>query len=148
MKHEQITELTLLIFKCNGELIKVGDELVRDFSLTSAKWQILGPISKSSDGLTAPQIAQAMGLSRQAVQKQLNVLMTDNLILQVNNPKHLRSVKYQLTSLGEKAIGLANKKWILFSEALGLKFTKTEIEKMIGLVKNFTHVLANSKELK
>jgi hypothetical protein len=38
------TELVLEIFRLNGELIAMGDALVGDIGLTSARWQVMGAI--------------------------------------------------------------------------------------------------------
>ena len=76
-----VTQLTLTVFRLNGLLLHWGDRLVEPLGLTSARWQILGAIALSGEPLTAPKIGEAMGVTRQGAQKQLNMLAEQDLSL-------------------------------------------------------------------
>ena len=69
-----ITQLTLTVFRLNGMLLHWGDQVVEPLGLTSARWQMLGALALASTPLTAPQVGEAMGVTRQGAQKQLNLL--------------------------------------------------------------------------
>ena len=69
-----LTEIMLTVFRVNGRLLEKGDQLVEPLNLTSARWQVLGAVALAGKPLSAPQIAEAMGMTRQGAQKQLNVL--------------------------------------------------------------------------
>jgi DNA-binding MarR family transcriptional regulator len=75
-----LTEIVLLVFRVNGRLLSAGDRLVGDLGLTSARWQMLGAVALSDSPRTAPQLAARMGMTRQAAQKQLDLLMEDGLV--------------------------------------------------------------------
>ena len=90
-KPEHITELVLLIFRNNGQLIEWGDKFVAPFGLTSARWQMLGALALSGQPLTAPQVAKHMGVTRQGAQKQIKLLENDALLEKLPNPYHRRS---------------------------------------------------------
>src|SRR5438045_4880048 len=60
-----MTEFILSLFRANGRLIAVGDQLARDFGLTAARWQVLGAITDTPR--TVAQIARHFGLTRQGV---------------------------------------------------------------------------------
>lgn len=94
------TDLTLLVFRLNGVLLHWGDALVEPLGLTSARWQMLGAISLAGKPLSAPQVGQAMGVTRQGAQKQLNLLLDLALVEACPNPAHQRSVLYELTARG------------------------------------------------
>ena len=66
-----VTEIILSVFRLNAQLLEQGDRLVKPLRLTSARWQVLGAIAMAGEPQTAPQIAAAMGVTRQGVQKQL-----------------------------------------------------------------------------
>jgi DNA-binding MarR family transcriptional regulator len=95
-----LTEIVLLVFRVNGRLISAGDRLVGDLGLTSARWQMLGAVALSDRPRTAPQLAARMGMTRQAAQKQLDLLMADGLVAAEANPGHARSPLYVLTRKG------------------------------------------------
>ncbi len=95
-----MTELVLQIFRVNGLLLTVGDDLTRDLGLTSARWQVLGALA---DGpLTAAQIARNMGLKRQSVQRLVDVLTEQGILLFEDNPHHRRAKLVRLSEAGQR----------------------------------------------
>ena len=106
-----LTEIMLAIFRVNGRLLERGDQLVEPLNLSSARWQVLGAVALAGKPLSAPQIAEAMGITRQGAQKQLNKLALDGFFEQCLNPRHQRSPLYALTELGSRA----------FAEAMALE---------------------------
>lgn len=108
---DALSELTLTVFRLNGVLMQWGDSLARPLGLTSARWQMLGAIALAGKPLTAPQIAEAMGVSRQGAQKQLNVLEDAKLVAPRANPAHRRSPLYELTPLGRQQFDRIDQLW-------------------------------------
>ena len=98
-----LTDVILLIFRINGQLLAAGDRLVKDLNLTSARWQMLGAVALSDRPHTAPQLGALMGMTRQAAQKQLDLLKDDGLVAPETNPAHVRSPLYVLTRKGRSA---------------------------------------------
>jgi len=93
-----MTELVLEIFRMNGLLLAVGDGLTRELGLTSARWQVLGALV---DGpLTVAQIARNMGLKRQSVQRLVDVLSEQGILIFEGNPHHRRAKLVRLTEAG------------------------------------------------
>lgn len=97
-----LTRICLAVFRLNGALLDAGDELARPLLLTSARWQVLGALALSDVPLTAPRIAQAMGLTRQGVQKQLNALSPLGYLEKVENEENLRSPLFRLSDSGRR----------------------------------------------
>ncbi|MDT7838635.1 MarR family winged helix-turn-helix transcriptional regulator [Aquabacterium sp. OR-4] len=95
-----ITNLALAVFRLNGVLLNWGDRLVAPLGLTSARWQMLGAVALAGVPLTAPQLSEAMGVTRQGAQKQLNLLLEQGLVDVSPNPGHRRSPLYALTPQG------------------------------------------------
>lgn len=102
-----LTEIMLAVFRVNGRLLERGDQLVAPLNLTSARWQVLGAVALAGHPLSAPQIAEAMGITRQGAQKQLNILEEAGFFERSLNPRHQRSPLYALTSLGQQAFAKA-----------------------------------------
>ena len=99
-----LTDIMLTVFRVNGRLLEKGDQLVEPLKLTSARWQVLGAVALAGKPLSAPQIAEAMGITRQGAQKQLNKLEDEGLCKQLLNPRHQRSPLYVSTELGNRTI--------------------------------------------
>ena len=99
-----LTDIMLAVFRVNGRLLEKGDQMVEPLNLTSARWQVLGAVSLSGKALTAPQVAEAMGITRQGAQKQLNTLEKEGFLVQLKNPRHERSPLYAPTKLGTQTI--------------------------------------------
>lgn len=99
-----LTDIMLSVFRVNGRLLEKGDQLVAPLDLTSARWQVLGAVAMAGKPLSAPQVAEAMGITRQGAQKQLNKLREEGLLEQLPNPRHERSPLFVLTSKGNRAM--------------------------------------------
>lgn len=100
---DTVTEIVLNIFRLNARLLEQGDRLVQPLGLTSARWQVLGAIALAGEPQTAPQIATTMGVTRQGVQKQLNLAVAEGLIESHPNPRHQRSPLHALSAKGQVA---------------------------------------------
>jgi len=98
-----VDRLVISVFQLNGSLLEAGEQITAPFGLTSARWQVLGALAMDSGALTIPQIAKRMGLSRQAVLKQIRLLADDGLVLSQVNQAHKRSDLWGLTLGGHAA---------------------------------------------
>ena len=108
-KAQILTDVMLAVFRVNGRLLDKGDELVGPLGINSARWQLLGPVALAGRPLSAPQIAEAMGITRQGAQKQLNKMVQEGYFEAQPNPQHLRSPLYALTRKGRHTIDEAMK---------------------------------------
>lgn len=125
---EALTQVILSVFRANGLLLQAGDRLVGPLGLTSARWQVLGAAAMSADPPTVPQIAAAMGVTRQGAQKQVNALVADGLMQQVPNPAHARSPLFTLTKNGRAAYEAAIKVQEKWANALAANHSPRELE--------------------
>lgn len=99
-KKQALDQLILEIFRLHGALIAAGDALVSDLGLTSARWQVLGAISKAPEPLSLSQIARAMGLSRQAVRRLVNEMEAEALLQTFPHASNRRLRMVRLTGPG------------------------------------------------
>ena len=84
-----LTGLVIEVFRVNGDLLATGDAMVHDLGLTSARWQVLGAIALSPVPLPVAHIARNMGLTRQAVQRNVDDMRADGLVRLEPNPPPL-----------------------------------------------------------
>src|ERR1700743_3237304 len=100
-RSDALTALILDVFRFNGALIAAGDRLVADLGLTSARWQVLGAIALSPAAEPVARLARAMGLHRQGVQRIVNELEQEGIVVFDDNPHHRRARLVRLTRKGE-----------------------------------------------
>jgi DNA-binding MarR family transcriptional regulator len=108
-KTELITDLVLEIFRLNGRLLAWGDALVAPINLTSARWQILGAIVLLGGAAPVVRIADAMGLSRQAVQRVVDDMEREGALAFQDNPHHKRAKLVALTAKGQSLYAAATR---------------------------------------
>ncbi|GAA3266836.1 MarR family winged helix-turn-helix transcriptional regulator [Sphingomonas yabuuchiae] len=99
-----VRDLALAVFETNGRLVDAGNELVRAAGLTTAWWQVLGALGYSSQPLPVSHIARNMGLTRQAVQRVVDLLVGHGLVTMEANPHHQRAKLIVLTLAGREAL--------------------------------------------
>lgn len=104
----ELTSLVLEVFRLNGDLLAVGDAIVGDVGLTSARWQVLGAIALSPVALPVAHIARNMGLTRQSVQRIVDDMRAAGLIRLEPNPHHRRAMLVAMTDDGLAAYGSAS----------------------------------------
>lgn len=102
-----IRELVLSVFASNGRLVETGNRLVRPIGLTSAWWQVLGALGYSPVALPVAHIARNMGLTRQAVQRVVELLAARGFVAFEVNPHHARAKLVVLTPAGQAALRAA-----------------------------------------
>lgn len=99
-----IRELVISVFSMSGRLAETGNELVRPIGLTTAWWQVLGALGYSPAPLPVAHIARNMGLTRQAVQRVVELLAERGFVAFETNPHHARARLVVLTNLGLAAL--------------------------------------------
>lgn len=126
-KQTLITDTVIQIFRANGQLLHWGDGLTGLFGLTSARWQMLGALIFSGRPMTAPQMANSMGVTRQGALKQLNLLEAEALVEKHPNPMNKRSPLYRLTDEGEARYHQIQNRWYTHLEDIEHAFSATDL---------------------
>jgi len=104
-----IRDLVIRIFATNGALVDTGNELVRPIGLTTAWWQVLGALGYSPVPLPVAHIARNMGLTRQSVQRVVELLEERGFVRLEPNPHHVRARLVVLTDAGRAALAGAER---------------------------------------
>lgn len=99
-----VRNLVLAVFETNGRLSDVGNALVRPLGLTTAWWQVLGALGYSTAPLPVAHIARNMGLTRQAVQRVTDLLVSQGFVRLEPNPHHRRAKLVVLTPSGRAVL--------------------------------------------
>lgn len=139
-KSHIMSEAVVAVFRANGRLLEWGDAFTEPFTLTSARWQILGAIARAEQTLTTPCVAEIMGITRQGAQKQLNLLMKDGLVEKLTNPAHRRSPLYKLTERGEEVFKKVNAAWESHAQYIVHHFSKPELETTVRVLEQLARI--------
>lgn len=135
-----VTRLILAVFRLNGRLIEAGDRLTAPFGLSSARWQVLGPIEQGP--MTVAKIARAMGLRRQSVQRLVGALAADGFVELTANPAHRRAPLVALRERGLAALTKINAIQAAWANGLAVPFTARRIAEAAQLVETLADRLA------
>lgn len=131
---EALTSLILETFRLNGALLAAGNQLTEPFGLTSARWQIMGPIFEFKEPMTVAQIARRMGLARQGVQRIVNDLKKLGMIDFLHNPDHKSAPLIALSEAGRNAIvelNIAQAAWV---NSLAEGLSENQIKQALNLM--------------
>jgi DNA-binding MarR family transcriptional regulator len=141
-----LTRLVLGIFRTNGELLDAGDAFTAPLGLSSARFQVLGAVALSAEPLSVPAVARAMGLTRQGVQKQVDQLAAQGLVVLEANPAHRRSPWVRLTPAGRKTFGMANRRWRRLAAGLVAPHSLGSLVRAGTLVERLGSSLAGARD--
>ena len=127
-----VTDVILETFRLNGRLLAAGNELVRDLGVTSARWQVMGALP---DGpLPAAQITRNMGLTRQSVQRIVDVLQEQDILEFSDNPYHQRAKLIGLTERGRQLFHTITERQIQWVNTLAQCLSVRELQAMTSLM--------------
>ena len=101
-----LSDAALTGFRLNGQLLALAEELARPAGLTAAWWQVLGAVLGEPGSVS--EIARAMGLTRQSVQRIADLLVDRGLAAYADNPAHRRAKLVTPTAAGRDAVAAIN----------------------------------------
>ncbi len=142
---QALTDLILEVFRLNGRLLAAGDRLTRPAGQTSARWQVLGAIDREPQ--TVSQIARAMGLTRQSVQRTADILNAEGIVTYADNPAHRRAKLVTLTRRGRSVLNWITKRQIVWANVLGGRLGGPDVRRGLKVVRAFRQALEQGKEL-
>ncbi|MGV3619278.1 MAG: MarR family winged helix-turn-helix transcriptional regulator [Archangium sp.] len=116
--HQLVTDLVLEALKLQHLVQEVASPLAVDVGITAAQWAVVAAIARAGQSLTVPEIAHELRVSRQAVQKQVDGLVSDGLVMREKNAKRQRSPRLALTALGNRLNLRAMHRWGRISSRL------------------------------
>jgi DNA-binding MarR family transcriptional regulator len=115
--------------KAQGALAAAEDEWLGELGLTSGKLRLLEALSAAGAPRTVPQLARALGVTRQAVQRVADETAAKGFVQTARNPEHARAKLYLLTAAGAAVLEKALHYKVLWLKGLseGLPVTGLEI---------------------
>lgn len=135
------TDIVLETFKLGGLLVSAGDQMGSEYGVSSARWKVLGAISLSGEPQTVPQIASSMGLTRQAVQRLVDAMHADELLLFHENPGHKRAKLISLSEHGQNVFAQLDAKQALWAEQCASGISEAELTTTLSVLQRIAAVL-------
>ncbi len=137
------SELTIAIFRLNGQMLAAGESIARPAGITVAWWQVLGAVLH--EPLSAPGIGRKIGITRQAVQRIVNRLVEENMLAYVPNPAHKRSPLLSPTEAGRSALASIRPGRSSFSQRIVDAFGHAELESLVSELERLSGVVEETR---
>ena len=132
--------LAFQILKLGGVLSASGDELARPAGQTSARWQVLAAVEDAPRPVA--NIARALSLARQSVQRVADVLADEGLAAYQDNPEHQRAKLLRLTPRGRATLATIQAGQRGWANAIGADIGETELRRASALLERLLAVVA------
>ncbi|MXS84971.1 MarR family transcriptional regulator [Nitrosomonas sp. HPC101] len=95
---------------------------------------VLGAIALAPQPPNVPQITAVMGVTRQGVLKQINLLVDEGLVQPLPNPAHKRSPLYVLTPIGQTTYDALVDRWNQHVQKIASEFTAADLDAAIRVL--------------
>jgi DNA-binding MarR family transcriptional regulator len=141
-EQDLLSSAALTAFRLNGQFLELAEHLSRPAGITATLWQVLGAVIETP--LSVSDIGRAMGISRQAVQRTADMLVTRGLAEYHDNPAHRRAKLVALTEAGRAAISAISphhaRHAALLVEAMGAEELASTVAAMTKLSEVLTKI--------
>lgn len=142
-----VRDLVISVFGTHGRLVDTGNQLVRGIGLTTARWQVLGALGYSPTPLPVAHIARNMGLTRQSVQRVVDLLADQGMVGFEANPHHQRAKLIVLTPLGRAALDAAEAAEAPLNEVVFDQIGGERIADAIAVLREMNEVIDRSIDI-
>lgn len=139
-----LTDVVLLTFRLNGQLLAAAETMARPAGLTAAWWQVIGAVLR--EPLPVSGIAREMGLARQSVQRIADLLVDKGLAEYLPNPAHRRAKLLAPTEEGWAAIGRLRASQHAFANRISAAVGEPELRAALAAMRTLVTVLAADVE--
>ncbi len=132
---QTLMDLVLTLFRVNNAMLVWGDRLVQPFGLTSARWQVMGAIAYADQPRPVAWLARDLGANRQNVQRIVNELEKEGLVVFQSNPRHKRAQLVVLTASGRAAYEQAVEVWYRAADELAMGLSQEELAMSVQVLR-------------
>ncbi len=141
-----VRDLVISVFALNGRMVETGNQLTQGVGLTTASWQVLGALGYSPVPLPVAHIARNMGLTRQSVQRVVDLLADKGFVRFAPNPHHQRAKLVVLTAGGRAALHAAEAAEEPLNQAVLERIGGERIAAAIAVLSEMNKVIAQQAE--
>ena len=120
------------LFKVYARLNSAGDDVSKEFGLSSARWRVLG--SACQGPKTVSSIARERGLTRQSVQQTVNSLLEERLVTLIENKDHKSAKLVSPTQAGKRLLLHLNDETAEWRNSIANVASESELETTIRVL--------------
>jgi DNA-binding MarR family transcriptional regulator len=128
------TDLIRAILRTNATVQKSGTRLMRGTGITNARWQMLSELLALKQRVTVSELARHLGVSRQAIQRLADDMVSDGLVEFVKNPGDARAMHLLLTEAGRARYDEAQECEWQWTNAIAADFDAEQIVCTVALL--------------
>ena len=129
---DALSLLVIRIFQLNGRLGAAGDALAKPAGQSTARWQVLAAVQDRPR--TVADIARALELARQSVQRTADLLADEGLAAYEDNPGHRRAKLLRLTPAGDATLAAIQAEQRVWADRLGATVGKADLERAAAIL--------------
>ena len=136
-KAEAVAQLMLEVAQCFFKIRALGQKAGLITSWGGGAFGFMRSLALLGP-LTVPQIAQMRPTSRQRMQRLADELAAEGLVKFIDNPKHRRSKRVQLTPKGDARYRELNARLLAIASTMGVALSEPDIRKTIEIVRHLS----------
>jgi len=122
---EAFTALLRQVIVLTRHFTAAGEALAKPTGQTLARWLVLEAVQDAP--ATVAQVARALHLARQGVQRLADLLVRDGLAVYQDNPAHRRAKLLQLTARGRATLRTIRTAQAAWADALGAELGEDDL---------------------
>ena len=122
---EAFTALLRQVIVLTRHFTAAGEALAKPTGQTLARWLVLEAVQDAP--ATVAQVARALHLARQGVQRLADLLVRDGLAVYQDNPAHRRAKLLQLTARGRATLRTIQTAQAAWADALGAELGEDDL---------------------
>ena len=138
-EQELLSAVAKAVFRLNGQLVAVGEDLAIPSGMTGAWWQVLGTVFRTP--MSVSDIAREIGVTRQSVQRIADLLVEGRLAEYRSNPAHRRAKLLTPTDAGRTAVRRITPGHAAFAARLAEEMGVAAMEETLGVVRRVSEAL-------
>lgn len=127
------------VFRLNGQLLSIAEDLAGPAGLTAAWWQVLATVLKAP--LPVAEISRSIGNSRQSVQRVADLLVEEALAEYRPNPAHRRAKLLTPTGQGRSAVRAIAPAHAALARRLRSEYDREELRQLLAQLTRLTTAL-------
>ncbi len=137
---DAFSAFAVAVLRLAGQLEAAGDALARPAGQTSARWRVLAAVEDAPAPVA--DVARALGLARQSVQRVADLLVADGLAAYAENPAHQRAKLLRLAPAGRSALRQVQAAQRGWADALGARLGAAELRRATAVLERAGGALA------
>src|SRR5690606_31690475 len=126
------------LFEAASAVRQQGDDVASRAGQSLARWEVLYILGEAPG--SAAQVARRLGRTRQAVQRVIDLLAAEALIVATPNPDHRRSPRFHLSESGRNTLVTINSAAADWHRMVLEEFDLEELEQLADSLQRLTRV--------